>query len=119
MCRLAKYSHVIGQNLQNLRLEAGLSRKDIGEILKVSVQQVQKYESGKNRLPMDGLYILKMALDVPYDRFFEHLDPAPRHREFQHFARDSLAQAAYEDIARLTNKRLKRKIRDIVRILAS
>ena len=64
----------IGYNLQLLRRVAGLSQKQIGDNLGVSSQQIQKYESGKNRLPAAALYKLKHIYDVPYEDFFTGIE---------------------------------------------
>lgn len=54
-----------------MRQEAGLSQMKVGKILGVSFQQIQKYETGSNRLPVEKLYVLKHLYDAPYERFFE------------------------------------------------
>jgi len=36
----------------------------------VTFQQVQKYEKGSNRIPVDRLISLSKYLDVPLERFF-------------------------------------------------
>lgn len=45
-----EYNILLGKRLREIRIEMKLSQKDIGNILDVSFQQVQKYESGQNRL---------------------------------------------------------------------
>ncbi len=67
-------STVFGKNLRRLRQRAGLSQMRIGTILNVSFQQVQKYERGINRLPVEKLYILKHFYDVPYGNFFKGME---------------------------------------------
>jgi transcriptional regulator with XRE-family HTH domain len=61
------FSRIIGNNLRNLRKAARLSQKDIGQLLGVSYQQVQKYESGLSLLPLDKFYRLKGFYNVPYE----------------------------------------------------
>lgn len=72
--RIPSESVVFGKNLRRLREQAGLSQIRIGAILNVSFQQVQKYERGANRLPVEKLYILKHFYDVPYARFFKGME---------------------------------------------
>ncbi len=50
---------------------AGLTQVKLGRALGVTFQQVQKYETGDNRLPVEKLYILRHLYGVPYERFFE------------------------------------------------
>jgi len=71
--RVPQEAKIIGANLRSLRKEAGLSGQDLGDILGVSYQQIQKYESGSNRFPVERLYILKHYFDVPYERFLTGL----------------------------------------------
>jgi len=65
------FDKTLGKNLKTLRMSAGMSQKELGVLLGVTFQQVQKYESGRNRLSSEGLFILKSYFDVPYDYFFE------------------------------------------------
>lgn len=63
-------SVVIGKNLKKLRLSKKMKQKDVGEILHVSYQQIQKYESGKNRLSAEDIFLLKEYFKVPFDNFY-------------------------------------------------
>lgn len=64
---------VIGGNLCALRNDVCLKQTELATILDLTFQQVQKYESGANRLPIERLFFLKHFYDVPYERFFEGL----------------------------------------------
>ena len=65
---------IIGQNIRRQRLNAGYTLTEIGQELGVSFQQIQKYETGRNHLPMEKLLALKAFYDVPFDVFFEGID---------------------------------------------
>lgn len=112
-------SQIIGINLQNMREEAGLSRHYVSETLNVSVQQLQKYETGKNRLPIDRMYILKNIYGVPYERFFENLDLDLSRYGVKPVRRDPLAQEIYHMSSSVGDQRLKLKIRNVVRALVT
>lgn len=68
-----KDAQIIGRNLREIRLACGASQTEIGDIVGVSFQQVQKYEKGKSRLPADKLFLLRQHFGVPYEIFFEGL----------------------------------------------
>jgi transcriptional regulator with XRE-family HTH domain len=68
--RVPPETYIIGTNLKMLRRKAQLSQMEVGKTLEVTFQQIQKYESGINRLPIEKLYLLKHLYDVPYDVFF-------------------------------------------------
>ena len=53
-----------------------MSQDDLGRQIGVSFQQVQKYESGANRIGASRLYDLTRVLDVPVSFFFDDL-PSP------------------------------------------
>lgn len=54
----------IGRKIKELRLLQGLSQGMLGNIVGVSFQQIQKYESGKNAISIDKLLALAQALSV-------------------------------------------------------
>jgi transcriptional regulator with XRE-family HTH domain len=63
-------SEFIGRRMRQLRERAGLSQSEVGALLEVSYQQVQKYERGINRISVDKLQRLAEALRVPVTAFF-------------------------------------------------
>jgi transcriptional regulator with XRE-family HTH domain len=52
----------------------GFSQATLGEALGLTFQQVQKYESGKNRISASKLWNLTQILDVPVSFFFDGVD---------------------------------------------
>ena len=63
--RAKRYNGEIGQNIRQWRKQRGLSQSDLGEILGISYQQVQKYECGVNRISAVNLRLAAEALNVP------------------------------------------------------
>jgi len=61
----------IGRRLRDARLARGLSQGLLGKKLGVSFQQVQKYESGANRIAGSRLWDISRVLEVPVGYFFE------------------------------------------------
>ena len=63
----------IGRRLREARLARGLSQGALGKKLGVTFQQVQKYESGSNRIGGSRLWDISGILEVPVSYFFEGL----------------------------------------------
>lgn len=53
------------------RMFLGMTLREVAEPLGVSYQQMQKIETGKNRISASKLYEVSLILDVPIDWFFE------------------------------------------------
>jgi len=70
-------SQFIGRRMRQLRERAGLSQNEVGALLEVSYQQIQKYERGVNRISVDKLQRLAVALRLPLQAFFEEPAPPP------------------------------------------
>ncbi|MBT5494727.1 MAG: helix-turn-helix domain-containing protein [Alphaproteobacteria bacterium] len=60
----------VGQRIRARRRELGLSQTVLGNEIGVSFKQVQKYESGANRIGAGRLYEISMALDTAVENFF-------------------------------------------------
>ena len=73
----------LGRNVRTARSAAGKSQNEVAEFLEVSFQQVQKYENGKNRIPLDRLVSLAAYLEVPLQQF---IDPSEGDSKFQSLA---------------------------------
>jgi len=66
----------VGRQIRLLRIQCNLSQGDLGNRIGISYQQMQKYETGKNRVSASMLYEIARALQVSPARFFEGL-PEP------------------------------------------
>ncbi len=64
----------VGRQLRIHRLALGVSQQDLAEALSVSFQQIQKYESGANRISASKLYKAARALGIAPSAVFEGLE---------------------------------------------
>ena len=64
----------IGQRIRSHRWLRGMSQSQFAEFVGVSFQQVQKYETGKNRISAVSLAKLADAIDCPVSQFFPSQD---------------------------------------------
>ena len=62
---------LVGANVRASRLLAGLSQEKLGAALGVSFQQVQKYESGANRISASRLQQISEAVNAPLSSLFD------------------------------------------------
>ncbi len=60
----------VGARLRQRRTLLGMSQTMLGEAIGLTFQQVQKYESGANRISASRLFGLSRVLDVPIEYFF-------------------------------------------------
>lgn len=61
----------IGQKLRKIRLEKGVTQEELGKLLNVTFQQVQKYETAANRISAESLAIIAEKLSVPIEYFYD------------------------------------------------
>lgn len=64
----------VGARVRMRRLMLGMSQEKLGDALKLTFQQVQKYEKGSNRIGASRLQQIADALQVPVAFFFEGLN---------------------------------------------
>jgi len=120
----------VGSRIRLRRNMLGLSQEKLGESLGITFQQIQKYEKGTNRVGASRLQAIASILSVPVSFFFEDApgqDGAPAGG----FAEDSSTSFVVDFLnsaegiqlnrafARITDVRVRRKIIDLVKVLAS
>lgn len=54
----------IGGRIRHTRKVRGLSQTELGNVIGVTFQQIQKYERGTNRVSVSALILIARALDV-------------------------------------------------------
>lgn len=67
---------VIAQRLRQAHVDAGVSQVALAEKIDVTFQQLQKYETGVNRISCGRLVMVCDALALPVDHFFAGLTRA-------------------------------------------
>ena len=120
----------VGKRLRQRREMRGLPQKELARALGISFQQVQKYESGANRISASKLWELCCVLDVEPGYFFEGLK---RGGEGRGSGVSERAQAAYEpdprsarqvldlnqNFQRIGDQRVRRQLVQLVKSLAA
>jgi len=54
----------------------GMSQEKLGELMRLTFQQIQRYEKGTNRVGASRLFELSQIMDVPVQFFFEGMPHA-------------------------------------------
>jgi transcriptional regulator with XRE-family HTH domain len=64
--------HVAGR-IRHRRKLLGMTQAEVADFIGVSVQQMQKYESGRDRITAGYLFAIAMMLGVNVDYFYERV----------------------------------------------
>lgn len=64
----------VGKRVRHRRWMMGMTQQQLGDLVGIKFQQIQKYETGMNRISASRLWDIAKALDVPINYFFEGLD---------------------------------------------
>ncbi len=70
LANIRKTEELVGKKLKSKRIMLGYSQDFIANKIGISIQQMQKYERGQNRISSGRLYSLSMILNVPINYFF-------------------------------------------------
>ena len=71
----------LGRRISRRRRTLGLTQGQLGGVVGVTHQSMQKYESGVVRISAPMIWMLALALKVPVAYFFEGLDDVVRASE--------------------------------------
>ena len=66
----------VGKRIRHRRWMIGMTQQKLGDAVGIKFQQIQKYETGMNRVSASRLWELSNALDVPVSFFFDGLNDA-------------------------------------------
>lgn len=64
----------VGQRVRQRRWMVGMTQQQLGNKVGIKFQQIQKYETGTNRISASRLWDIAAALEVPVSFFFEGLN---------------------------------------------
>lgn len=110
----------IGSKIQELRLAHGMSRQDLGDLIEVTHQQLQKYEMGINRVSAGRLAFIAKYLNTNVSTFYEGLDSSLKASESDVDLNQSqrMCIEVSRNFMRIKNPEHKEAVNSLVRILA-
>lgn len=68
----------VGKRIRHRRWLIGMTQQQLAEKVGIKFQQIQKYETGANRVSASRLWDIADAVDVPVSFFFEGLEEAQK-----------------------------------------
>lgn len=116
----------VGQKIRGRRIELGMSQQALAAALKISFQQVQKYERGVNRVSPSRLWHVGKTLEVPITYFFEGLPGDAAHQPLEPTQEGLIAEQLSSkeslDLLRaysaISEKKVRQKFTKLVRAIA-
>ena len=64
----------VGKRIRHRRWMIGMTQQQLAEKVGIKFQQIQKYETGMNRVSASRLWDIAQAVEVPVSFFFEGLE---------------------------------------------
>ena len=64
----------VGQRIRRRRWISGLTQQQLAARVGIRFQQIQKYETGTNRISASRMWDIAAAMEVPVSFFFEGID---------------------------------------------
>ena len=64
----------VGKRIRHRRWMVGMTQQQLGEKVGIKFQQIQKYETGMNRVSASRLWDISEALDVAVSFFFDGIE---------------------------------------------
>lgn len=119
MIKVAKRADArVGERIRERRTELGLTQEDLAKQLMISYQQLQKYETGANRVSAGRLYEIARILNTDVHYFFEGLDPSTEARPLEHGGKNRLAIELVRNFVHIDDPDLRSAISGLVKSLA-
>ncbi|MBI1238415.1 MAG: helix-turn-helix domain-containing protein [Alphaproteobacteria bacterium] len=117
--RLAKrVDEHVGERIRQRRTMLGYTQEQLAGALNISYQQVQKYETGANRVSAGRLYEIASHLDIDMGYFFEGLAPTARSGPMPHGGRNRTTIELVRNFADIGDGELRNALSSLVKVLA-
>jgi len=110
----------VGKRVRHRRWMVGMTQQQLAERVGIKFQQIQKYETGMNRVSASRLWDISEALDVPVSFFFEGLGPEQNEKS-EDVSGDLLADKEALELIRsyyAIPENQRRRLFDLARVLS-
>ena len=113
-----RVDHCVGQRIRNRRLELGWTQHRLASKLGMSYQQVQKYETGANRINAGRLHQIAMCLDVGVGFFFERAALSSVTAPLEHGGKNRVTIELVRNFIDISNEPLRSALCGLIRALS-
>lgn len=108
---------MVSKRLKSRRVLLGLTQNDISKEIKVTIQQVQKYESGVNRVAAGKLFEIANFLKVPIGYFFDKGDKNETIENEDTNTNHRQTILLIQEFTKIENPRDKRKVIEMIKMI--
>ncbi len=108
----------VGERIRERRTMMGLTQENLANALQISYQQVQKYETGANRISAGRLYEMAQRLEVEVSFFFEGLEPTSQREPMEHGGKNRSVIELVHNFSEITDPDLRASINGLVKSIA-
>jgi transcriptional regulator with XRE-family HTH domain len=108
----------VGERIRERRTTLGLTQEQLAAALAISYQQIQKYETGANRVSAGRLYEIAMQLDAEVGYFFDGLAPTVRHGPMPHGGRSRVTIELVRNFSEIDDHGVRNAVSSLVKSLS-
>ena len=111
----------VGKRIRHRRWMNGVTQQQLAESVGIKFQQIQKYETGMNRVSASRLWDIANVLDVPVSFLFEGLDVQDKSDEVTDTPADILTDKEALELLRsyyAIPENQRRRLFDLARVLS-
>lgn len=111
----------VGKRIRHRRWILGTTQQQLAEKVGIKFQQIQKYETGMNRVSASRLWDIATALGVSIDFFFEGIDGPVAEAEGSNMPGDLLSDREALELLRsyyAIPENQRRRLFDLARVLS-
>ena len=111
----------VGKRIRHRRWMNGTTQQQLAEKVGIKFQQIQKYETGMNRVSASRLWDIARALSVPVSFFFEGLQAGAESRDSAGLPGDILSDKEALELLRsyyAMPENQRRRLFDLARVLS-
>lgn len=111
----------VGKRIRHRRWLVGMTQQQLAERVGIKFQQIQKYETGANRVSASRLWDIADALDVQVSFFFEGLDSDAAPKETANVPSDLMGDKEALDLIRsyyAIPENQRRRLFELARVLS-
>lgn len=108
----------VGERIRRRRTQMGLTQHQLAGQLGISYQQVQKYETGANRVSAGRLFEIAVQMEIGIGFFFDGLEPGAPSNPLEHGGRQRAVIDVVRNFASIEDPQIRAAVAGLIRSLA-